>query len=80
MKIIIRESEKKRKIFIPMPTFILTSKWAIRKIMKHAEVEGITKEQIRRFSKEFKKIRRYFKGLLFIDVESSDGTIVKIYL
>ena len=80
MKIIIRESEKKRRIFVPIPNFIVTSKWAIRKFMKHAEVAGITKAQIRTFSKEFKKIRKHFKGLLLVDVESSDGTHVKIYL
>ena len=80
MRVIIRENEKKKRIFVPIPNFIVTSKWSIRKIIKHAKVEGVTKAQIKTFSKEFKKIRKQFKGLLLVDVESSDGTYVKIYL
>lgn len=78
MKIIIRDEGKKRTI--PIPNFILTSKFIIRKIAKESKLEDISKKQIRQFAKGLKKIRKQFKGLLLVDVEEKNGAIVKIYL
>lgn len=79
MRIIVRESEKKR-IFIPIPNFIVTSKWVLRKILKYADLGEVTKQQVKTLVREFRKVRRNFNGLLLVDVEASDGTVVKIYL
>ena len=80
MRIIVRESEKKKRIFIPIPNFIVTSKWMLRKILKYADLGEVTKQQVKTLVREFRKVRRNFKGLLLVDVEASDGTVVKIYL
>jgi len=78
MKIKIRSEGK--KIFIPIPNFLMTSKFILKKISKHLDIEGISSENIRNFQKVFRKVRKQFKGLLLVDVESSSGEIVKIYL
>ena len=49
MRIIVRESEKKKRIFIPIPNFIVTSKWMLRKILKYADLGEVTKAQIKTF-------------------------------
>ena len=83
MRIIIqghREEKKKAKISIPVPTFILSSRFILRKIAKKAQFENLTKENIKTISKEIRKAKKNFKKLLIVDVESSDGVKVKIYL
>jgi hypothetical protein len=75
-----REDKKNAKISIPIPTFIISSKFILRKIAKKAEFDNLTKANIKTLSKEIRKAKKTFKKLLLIDVESSDGVKVKVYL
>lgn len=78
MRIIVNTENKCHRIWIP--SFILNLKFIWQIGAKKAGFNELDKESIKKISKEFKKVHRYFKGLELVRVESVDSTKVIIRL
>lgn len=61
-----------------LPTSVLSWQWIWKMGLKKSELEGINEETVKKICKEFRKVRRYFKGLEVVHVESKDKTFVSI--
>ena len=67
-------SEDGHRIRFWLPTVVFSWKWVWKKL----KIEDIDKATIKKMYKKFKKIKKYFKGLELVRVESSDGDFVSI--
>jgi hypothetical protein len=64
---------------IRMPLISLPAKLIIKEMLKDMDDDGKpSKKEMRHLAKESVKILKQHKGIVFVDVESDDGTIVKI--
>ena len=64
---------------IKMPLISLPAKLIIKEMLKDMDDDGKpSKKEMRHLAKESVKILKKHKGLVFVDVESDDGTAVKI--
>lgn len=78
MKLMVKSDDKRFRLWIP--AWILKWKWLWRKGYQKMGIDEFNKEAINKLYKEFKKVKRYFKGLELVHVESSDGDKVIIKL
>ncbi|MEG1474649.1 MAG: hypothetical protein RSC10_02755 [Longicatena sp.] len=74
---------KDTKLFIPIPNALVFNKM-IQKglaltLRKQTEIT-FNKEQLILIEKLFKLMRKDYKGLLLVDIETVDGEIVKIQI
>jgi hypothetical protein len=64
---------------IRMPLISLPAKLIIKEMLKDMDDDGKpSKKGMRHLAKESVKILKQHKGIVFVDVESDDGTTVKI--
>lgn len=85
MRILIQSSgEKAIKITLPTRMLFnsLTASIGAKAIRRYVSTDDVklSSADLRRLMKEINKIKKRFPGLLIVDVESSDGDIVKISL
>lgn len=81
MKIEVVTEDFKMKLPVPLPTFLIRGiviEYALKGV-SNASVK-MSKEQSRKLAKAIRKCAGKYKGLTIVDVESSDGEIVKITL
>ena len=76
MKIRIKSEDGTRFRFW-FPACVFSWKWVWKLAFKKIEMD-IDKAAIKKIYKEFRKIKKHFKGLEIVHVESSDGDLVSI--
>lgn len=86
MKIIIKDSEDKRRFFLLIPTRLIKWKWIYSLGARHISDEK-TKQEIITFRDNSKRFYKSIKGYIkenghftLLDVKSNDGSIVKIII
>ncbi len=86
MKIIIKDSEDKRRFFLLIPTRLIKWKWIYNIGAKHTNDEK-SKQEIITFRDNSKRFYKAIKGYIkenghftLVDVKSNDGSIVKIII
>ncbi len=77
MKISIKSDDT--NLFIPLPTSLACSGFVAKIAAKHTDGE-LSAEQLSRIFKELKKYRRRHGPLDFIEVDTADGTKIRISL
>ena len=84
MKIYIHEPEEEKDIRITIPNGVIFNKLgamiAGRVIEENTQENTITKEQLKRLMKEIKRYVKQFGHFDLVDIETSDGEIIKITL
>ena len=84
MKIYIHEPEKEKDIRLTIPNGVIFNKLgamiAGRVIEENTQENTITKEQLKRLMKEIKRYVKQFGHFDLVDIETSDGEIIKITL
>ena len=63
---------------IRMPLISLPAKLIIKEMFKDMDDDKPSKKEMRHLAKESVKILKEHKGIVLVDVESDDGTTVKI--
>lgn len=84
MKIYIHEPEEEKNIRLTIPNGVIFNKLgamiAGRVIEENTQENTITKEQLKRLMKEIKRYVKQFGHFDLVDIETSDGEIIKITL
>lgn len=84
MKIYIHEPEEEKDIRLTIPNGVIFNKLgamiAGRVIEENTQENTITKEQLKRLMKEIKRYVKQFGHFDLVDIETSDGEIIKITL
>ena len=84
MKIYIHEPEEEKNIRLTIPNGVIYNKLgamiAGRVIEENTQENTITKEQLKRLMKEIKRYVKQFGHFDLVDIETSDGEIIKITL
>ena len=84
MKIYIHEPEEEKDIRLTIPNGVIFNKLGAmitgRVIEENTQENTITKEQLKRLMKEIKRYVKQFGHFDLVDIETSDGEIIKITL
>jgi dipeptidase len=84
MKIYIHEPEEEKDIRLTIPNGVIFNKLgamiAGKVIEENTQENTITKEQLKRLMKEIKRYVKQFGHFDLVDIETSDGEIIKITL
>ena len=84
MKIYIHEPEEEKNIRLTIPNGVIFNKLgamiAGKVIEENTQENTITKEQLKRLMKEIKRYVKQFGHFDLVDIETSDGEIIKITL
>jgi hypothetical protein len=77
MRISIR-SENKRGFFLILPTSLFTNPISMHFIKKYVKIDGLNPAHIKQLVKELKNFKRYNGRFELVNIESHDGTNIKI--
>ena len=84
MKIYIHEADEEKDIRLNIPNGLIFNRLgtmiAGKMIKNRAAEAGITEKQIKRMMKEMKKAIKQFGHFELVDIETSEGEIIKIIL
>jgi hypothetical protein len=72
------KTENKRRFFIPIPTLLVTNPLAMHFIKKHIKIEGFDPNHIKRLVRELKRFKQENGRFELVNIESQDGTKIKI--
>ena len=80
---VIRIKTKGKKIFLPIPSNWVFSRIGLRFLKKHdddGDFANLSPKHMRNIRKTIRKMRRKHKNWNLVEVNSSDGTYVRIKL